>query len=409
MSTTHRITVILLLAGLLAVCAFGCDKNQTDTAADAAEAVADTAAAEKPAQEINMGETQKPPTLAGSHILIAYKGAMRAAETVTRSKEEAQKLATDLAKEVAKDPSKLEEMAKKFSDGPTGAKGGDLGFWKKGMMVPEFDVAIEKMKVGEATAEPVETGFGFHIIRRNQAIDSIEVTAYHILISYKGAARARGNVTRSKEEAQKLAGELSAKLKAAPDSFETVAKENSDDPRVKMPIWTTGEGMLPDLDKAVLALKVGQVGDVVETPFGFHIFQRLEPVHGPKMAASHILIQFKGAENAPESITRNEAEAKKLAEEIIAEAKKEGADFAKLAMRRSEDPSAIMNAGALGVWEQGNMLPSIEEALTKVKVDEVAGPVKSAYGFHVLMRTDPEKATPPPGMPQMQKMPPKGH
>jgi parvulin-like peptidyl-prolyl isomerase len=55
------------------------------------------------------------------------------------------------------------EEAKKNSDCPSGAEGGSLGWFGRGMMVPEFDKAAFEMKKGEIS-EVVATQFGYHII-----------------------------------------------------------------------------------------------------------------------------------------------------------------------------------------------------------------------------------------------------
>jgi parvulin-like peptidyl-prolyl isomerase len=59
---------------------------------------------------------------------------------------------------------KFIEEAKAKSTGPSGPKGGDLGFFQQGQMVPEFNDAVFGMKVGEITPSPVKTQFGYHII-----------------------------------------------------------------------------------------------------------------------------------------------------------------------------------------------------------------------------------------------------
>ncbi len=59
---------------------------------------------------------------------------------------------------------KFIELAKSKSTGPTGEKGGDLGTFAKGQMVPEFDKAVFALKVGEVTPEPIKTQFGYHVI-----------------------------------------------------------------------------------------------------------------------------------------------------------------------------------------------------------------------------------------------------
>jgi len=57
------------------------------------------------------------------------------------------------------------ELAKSKSTGPSGPKGGDLGYFAKGRMVPEFEAAAFEMEKGAYTREAVKTQFGFHIIK----------------------------------------------------------------------------------------------------------------------------------------------------------------------------------------------------------------------------------------------------
>jgi peptidyl-prolyl cis-trans isomerase C len=54
--------------------------------------------------------------------------------------------------------------AKKESTGPSGPKGGDLGYFPRGQMVPEFNDKVFSMKTGTITTEPVKTQFGYHVI-----------------------------------------------------------------------------------------------------------------------------------------------------------------------------------------------------------------------------------------------------
>lgn len=56
------------------------------------------------------------------------------------------------------------EVAKEKSTGPSGPNGGALGWFGKGMMVPEFENAVVDMEVGAVSA-PVETQFGWHVIK----------------------------------------------------------------------------------------------------------------------------------------------------------------------------------------------------------------------------------------------------
>ncbi len=56
------------------------------------------------------------------------------------------------------------KMAKQFSKCPSGQRGGDLGYFGRGQMVPEFETAAFNLPKGEIS-EPVETDFGWHIIK----------------------------------------------------------------------------------------------------------------------------------------------------------------------------------------------------------------------------------------------------
>ena len=98
-----------------------------------------------------------------SHILIAYKGAERANETVTRTKEEAKALANDLYRQVRRNPDKISVLAISNSDGPSRSTAGDLGFFQEGGMSPEFFEFADKNSIGSVGL--VETPFGFHVVK----------------------------------------------------------------------------------------------------------------------------------------------------------------------------------------------------------------------------------------------------
>lgn len=59
----------------------------------------------------------------------------------------------------------FETLAKEKSTGPSGPGGGDLGYFTRGRMVPEFEDAAFALDVGSYTKEPVQTQFGWHVIK----------------------------------------------------------------------------------------------------------------------------------------------------------------------------------------------------------------------------------------------------
>ncbi|MBT4936769.1 protein translocase subunit SecD [Candidatus Peregrinibacteria bacterium] len=97
------------------------------------------------------------------HMLIAYEGAERSSET--RSKVEARKIIEGLKEEVLKDTDRFADIAEENSDGPSSTSGGDLGFFKRGAMAPEFEAAAWSLGI-EEVSDITETSFGFHLIQK---------------------------------------------------------------------------------------------------------------------------------------------------------------------------------------------------------------------------------------------------
>ena len=97
-----------------------------------------------------------------SHILIMYKGSARS--TASRSKDEARELASELKRQLEAGGD-FEELARLHSNCSSSSRGGDLGLFGRGEMVPAFDEAAFSLPV-DGMSEVVETEFGFHIIYR---------------------------------------------------------------------------------------------------------------------------------------------------------------------------------------------------------------------------------------------------
>jgi parvulin-like peptidyl-prolyl isomerase len=122
-----------------------------------AKALADSKAKQAPAAPQEMATA--------SHILIRYAGALRTTPDVTRSKEDARKLAEQVVKKLQNGADWV-ATANEYTEDPSGkGNGGKLGTFPKGRMVPEFDTQVFALQPG-AISGVVETSFGFHIIKR---------------------------------------------------------------------------------------------------------------------------------------------------------------------------------------------------------------------------------------------------
>ena len=84
---------------------------------------------------------------------------VRARHILLETEEEARDVITHLDQGAV-----FADLARDRSTGPSGAQGGDLGWFTRGNMVPEFSDAAFSLSPGEYTTEPVRTDFGWHVI-----------------------------------------------------------------------------------------------------------------------------------------------------------------------------------------------------------------------------------------------------
>jgi peptidyl-prolyl cis-trans isomerase D len=80
-------------------------------------------------------------------------------------------------------------------------------------------------------------------------------------------------------------------------------------------------------------------------------------------------------------------DAKQKATEILAEARKSPARFAELARKHSQDTGSAEKGGDLGQFGRGMMVKPFEDAVFSMKEGEIAGPVESEFGFHIIRLT----------------------
>ena len=112
-------------------------------------------------------EAEPPKKIGARHVLVQWMGSDRAGKSVLRTREQAQVIAEEVLKR-AKGGEDLGRLAVDYSDEPNaGPRGGSLGRFTRGQMVPAFEQVAFRLKVGQLS-EIVETPFGFHIIQRTE-------------------------------------------------------------------------------------------------------------------------------------------------------------------------------------------------------------------------------------------------
>jgi peptidyl-prolyl cis-trans isomerase C len=85
---------------------------------------------------------------------------IRARHILVKTQEEGEAILRDLS-----DGATFEDLARERSTGPSGPNGGDLGYFTRGMMVPPFSEAAYALQPGEVSSSPVQTDFGWHVIK----------------------------------------------------------------------------------------------------------------------------------------------------------------------------------------------------------------------------------------------------
>ena len=118
-----------------------------------------------------------------------------------------------------------------------------------------------------------------------------QVKARHLLVAYKGSRRASGSVLRTKEQAKSKALDLLKRAKV--EDFVSLANANTDEQSGKKTGgdlgWFSRKTMVKEFSDTAFKMKVGDVSDLVETPFGFHIIK----VEGVREASKKTMEQAK--------------------------------------------------------------------------------------------------------------------
>ncbi len=211
------------------------------------------------------------------------------------------------------------ELAQKFSEGPTQANGGELGFFEKGRMVKTFDEAVFSMQSGDVS-NIVKTDFGYHIIK----LEEIKPSRISPLAEVEATISNQLQTKQAKPIAFQLANEAyegiigAGSLKKYLDQNpEVVLKKTDFFARTSPPSELQNHNKLLS---TAFDLKEGEMSSLIETRDGYAILfaEKITPPTAPPLekVKERVLVDYKN-ELASQM-------AQKKAEELLAKAKEVG-------------------------------------------------------------------------------------
>ncbi len=193
----------------------------------------------------------------------------------------------------------------------------------------------------------------------------------HILLEIKPS--------QSTLDSLKKKAEMVLDLAKQGEDFASLASKYSDDPATAknggdLGFFSKGS-MIEKFEKVAFALNPGEISDLVETQFGYHII-RVEEKKENAVRARHILILVGPTE---EDTVRVRNLADSLYHLIL-----EGADFGELAKEYSADEESRKMGGELGWYPVAQMTPEFKEGVKGLAAGEISKPLSSQFGIHIL-------------------------
>ena len=173
--------------------------------------------------------------------------------------------------------------------------------------------------------------------------------------------------------------EIKEKVDAGED-FAELAKTYSEDPSTSIRGGDLGfikrGDLVTEFESVAFNLEPGEISDIVETQFGFHLIKMIEK-RGEKIHTSHILIHLQPTED-DESRVIEELEA-------LRQKSHDGENFEALAIANSDDENVENDKGHLGTWEVDKLaIPEFKQVVANMEVGEISEPFKTDYGYHIV-------------------------
>jgi peptidyl-prolyl cis-trans isomerase D len=347
-----------------------------DTDAARAKIVVPTADIER-AYNNNIEQYTTPEQVRASHILLKTEGKDDAA---VKAKAE------DLLKQ-ARAGADFADLARKYSEDDASAKnGGDLDYFGRGRMVPEFDQAVFAMTPGQIS-EPVKTQYGYHIIkladRKNATTRTLTEVRQQIMdqLAYERAQAQTSDLAQTLEKQISKPSDLDKVAKAQGLVVQESGFFARDEPIL-------GLGPAPDVSARSFDIKPGEVAGPLRASRGF-VFEttvaRQDP-YIPKLDEVKERVRDEVIKQKARDLSRQKATE-------VAARLKTAPDFEKAAK------AAGLEAKVTDLIARDSPIPdlgaaaAVEEAAFKLPVGAVSGPIATDNGTAVVKVLDKKEVS----------------
>ncbi len=206
-----------------------------------------------------------------SHILVAVPE-NASPEQIQARRKRAQNALDELRKGAG-----FAQLSASYSDAPNALDGGSLGWRNAGQLPSLFLDAVRNLKPGEAS-ELIKSPNGFHILMlndrrgKNTATVITQTRVRHILI--------KPSEITSESDAINRLNQIRERIEQGGEKFENLARQYSEDSGSAAKGgelgWVNPGDTVPEFERAMNALKPGELSQIVQTPFGWHLIQVLE-------------------------------------------------------------------------------------------------------------------------------------
>jgi peptidyl-prolyl cis-trans isomerase D len=326
----------------------------------------------------NIQQYSTPEQVRASHILIKSNG-------TPEEDAAAKKKAEDLLAQIKKGADFAELAKKNSQDEGSAVKGGDLDFFPRGQMVPEFDKVAFELEPGQVS-DLVKSQFGYHIIK----VTDRRPANTRPLAEVRGQIEDQLKSEQAATAAEQLANQVSSQIKK-PADIETVAKSHGlqsgetgfflqDEP-------IAGIGFAPTVSQTAFSMKEGDVSEPIRTPQGYAIIA----LTGQQAAYVPTLDEVKA--KVRDDVLKEKAIEKARATAASLAASLKSGDFDKAAKAANlEVKTTDLIARGAPIADVG-VSPKLEAAAFALPAGSVSDPVVTENGaaiVRVVERSEPK-------------------